>query len=453
MPNLSGVTRSANGTPLAGVTVKLFLSANDTLVSTIVSGSDGAFSFAVATAGPFYLLGYKAGSPDLSGTTINSISVFIPSAAPPVITTLADHSVTAGSPYSLALTANEAVVWSISGPDAALWDVGTDTLGAAAFDFNAPADVGANNVYNLTLRATSVATGLTTDLPMSFTVTAPADVTAPILSSPTGAQTGTTTATLGVTTDEANGTLYSFVSTSATPPSAATLKAGTGAVFANSQTITTTGAKTASATGLTASTAYYVHWLHRDAAGNDSGIVSSASFTTAGAGITDSTNHGAGPNLFAAPSDFSDAAWGTASLGVTANVDGEYDLLYPTSSGGYRFARQSLTVPASTPLTLCFDVEAAGINFVALDGGQPMQYAFAYIDLTTGVVYSKDGPAFADVLPLGGTKYRCRLQRSSGTGGLTEWVYIYPCDAGGSADVTASGTNGIKVRNAYFGTT
>jgi hypothetical protein len=109
------------------------------------------------------------------------------------------------------------------------------------------------------------------------------DTTAPTLSSPTGTQTGQTTATLGVTTNEANGTLYAFVSTSATPPSATALKAGTGAAFANNQAITTTGAKTASATGLTASTGYYVHWLHRDAAGNESTIATSAQFTTAAA--------------------------------------------------------------------------------------------------------------------------------------------------------------------------
>lgn len=109
------------------------------------------------------------------------------------------------------------------------------------------------------------------------------DVTAPTLSSPTGAQTGSTTATVGVTTNEANGTLYRYVSTSSTPPSAANLKSGSGAVVAGSQAISSTGAKTASITGLTASTTYYTHWLHRDAAGNDSAIATGSGFTTAAA--------------------------------------------------------------------------------------------------------------------------------------------------------------------------
>ncbi len=108
-----------------------------------------------------------------------------------------------------------------------------------------------------------------------------ADTTAPILSSPTGTATGTTTATIGATTDEGNGTLYGFVSTSATPPSDADLKAGTGAVWAGSVAVSSTGAKTLNATGLTASTGYYGHLLHSDAAANDSNTVTSAQFTTA----------------------------------------------------------------------------------------------------------------------------------------------------------------------------
>jgi hypothetical protein len=54
-------------------------------------------------------------------------------------------------------------------------------------------------------------------------------------------------------------------------------------VFDDSQVITTTGAKTFSATGLTASTAYRAHLIHTDAAANDSNIVTSAEFTTSSA--------------------------------------------------------------------------------------------------------------------------------------------------------------------------
>jgi hypothetical protein len=110
------------------------------------------------------------------------------------------------------------------------------------------------------------------------------DTTAPTLTSAVGTQTGSTTATIGATTDEGNGTLYGYVSTSATPPSDADLKAGTGAVWSGSAAVSGTGANTLNATGLTASTGYYGHLLHTDAAANDSNTVTSAQFTTASGG-------------------------------------------------------------------------------------------------------------------------------------------------------------------------
>jgi hypothetical protein len=89
-----------------------------------------------------------------------------------------------------------------------------------------------------------------------------ADTTAPVLTSPTGTQTGSTTATVGATTDEGNGTMYAVVTTSATQPSVAQIKAGQNdagavAVWAGNQAISTTGAKTLNATGLTVSSAQF----------------------------------------------------------------------------------------------------------------------------------------------------------------------------------------------------
>jgi len=137
-------------------------------------------------------------------------------------------------------------------------------------------DSGSTGAITVTVASNSVGVNIAfTILPGSGS-----DSTAPVLSSPTGTQTGSTTATIGATTDEGNGTLYGFVSTSATPPSDADLKAGTGAVWAGSVSVSSTGAKTLNATGLTASTGYYAHLLHTDAAANDSNTVTSAQFTT-----------------------------------------------------------------------------------------------------------------------------------------------------------------------------
>jgi hypothetical protein len=110
-----------------------------------------------------------------------------------------------------------------------------------------------------------------------FTTSAAGDTTAPTLSSPTGTKTGSTTATGTVSTNEANGALYYLASTNATE-SAATVKA------AASQSVSATGVQNVSFTGLTASTTYYAHYVHRDAAGNDSTVSNSASFTTDASG-------------------------------------------------------------------------------------------------------------------------------------------------------------------------
>jgi hypothetical protein len=109
----------------------------------------------------------------------------------------------------------------------------------------------------------------------------PPDETAPTLTSPTDAADGSDGATLAVTTDEAGGTLYWFISTSATPPSAANLKAGTGAVAYGDEAVTGTGVQNVAVpSGLTAETEYFAHFLHRDAAGNDSAIATGDGFTT-----------------------------------------------------------------------------------------------------------------------------------------------------------------------------
>ncbi len=120
-----------------------------------------------------------------------------------------------------------------------------------------------------------------------------ADVTAPTLSSPTDAANGSTAATGSVSTNEGNGTLYWVVSTSGTAPSAAQVKAGndhTGSAAADSgsQAVSGTGVQTLSPapSGLTASTAYTIHFMHEDAAANQSSVSSGDGFTTASGGVT-----------------------------------------------------------------------------------------------------------------------------------------------------------------------
>lgn len=113
----------------------------------------------------------------------------------------------------------------------------------------------------------------------SLSIPAAGNPSAPVLSSPTDTVLPSNAADLSVTTDKGQGTLYWFVSTSATPPSAANLKAGTGAVAYGSQAVTSTGAQDITATGFSASTTYYSYFLHNDGT-QDSSIAATDGFTT-----------------------------------------------------------------------------------------------------------------------------------------------------------------------------
>lgn len=70
---VSGVTRDSTGATLAGCTISLFNANSSVLMATTVSDGAGAYSFAVGLNQPVFLVAYKAGAPDVAGTTINGV--------------------------------------------------------------------------------------------------------------------------------------------------------------------------------------------------------------------------------------------------------------------------------------------------------------------------------------------------------------------------------------------
>lgn len=68
-----GVTRTSTGTVLANCVIDLFETGSDLVRGRTVSGADGSFNFGNPGTGPFYLVAYKTGSPDVAGTTVNTI--------------------------------------------------------------------------------------------------------------------------------------------------------------------------------------------------------------------------------------------------------------------------------------------------------------------------------------------------------------------------------------------
>lgn len=179
----------------------------------------------------------------------------------------------------------------------------------------------------------------------SFTTDTP-DTTAPTLTSPTGTKTGQTTASGTVSTNEANGTLYRLASTNATETAATVIAA------ALSQAVSATGVQNVSFTGLTAATTYYAHYVHRDAASNDSSVASSASFTTDAAPdetaptLSDPTAYASGPT--------------TASGTVTTNE----------ATGTLYFLRNNSATATDVAVKagLSQAVTAAGIQMVNVTG-------------------------------------------------------------------------------------
>lgn len=256
----------------------------------------------------------------------------------------------------------------------------------------------ANGIYTLDVLGRDAATPLRSipDMPMYGFAETTADIAAltvrvvaleaggtptptptVILTSPTGTQTGATSAALSVSTNEATGTLYWFVSTSATAPTASNLKDGTGAAKFGSQAVTTTGVQTSSIpTGLTASTTYYAHFLQRNAALSDSAIVSTATgFTTADAGALGSYT----PNFYTNSATGSDANDGltapTAKQTLTAG-----EALLATG--------QTLALEGTFHETLLIDVDTTtivglGTVIPLVDGAGPVAETWVQDDAVT----------------------------------------------------------------------
>jgi hypothetical protein len=178
---------------------------------------------------------------------------------------------------------NEAVASYETSPDGSTW---TDRGAVLTYTFTGLA---ASTSYTLRVRAKDAAGNVSTPaLSATQSTSSAIDTAAPTLTSPACTATSASTASGSVSTNESGGTLYRLASINATEL-AATVKAA-----ALSQSVVSAGAQAASFTGLAASTPYFAHFVHTDAAGNDSARVSSAAFTTLAVGTaTFSTPRGA----------------------------------------------------------------------------------------------------------------------------------------------------------------
>ena len=73
---ISGTTKDSTGAALGSCDVHLFRTTSDVLHATTTSGADGSFSFAsdISPELTKYIVAYKQGSPDVAGTTANTLT-------------------------------------------------------------------------------------------------------------------------------------------------------------------------------------------------------------------------------------------------------------------------------------------------------------------------------------------------------------------------------------------
>lgn len=104
----------------------------------------------------------------------------------------------------------------------------------------------------------------------------------PTLTAASAEAAGSTGVELKVTTSEAGGKIYRYVSAPATPPSQANFISGTGSIAFASSYVQEAGIQSFLMNGLVPETAYHAHFLHIDATG-DAGNVTTVAFTSGSA--------------------------------------------------------------------------------------------------------------------------------------------------------------------------
>ena len=71
---IAGTTMDSSGVALAGCQVDLFQTGGDIITLLTTSNASGNYRFDNPGSGPFYIVAYKPGSPDVAGTTVNTLT-------------------------------------------------------------------------------------------------------------------------------------------------------------------------------------------------------------------------------------------------------------------------------------------------------------------------------------------------------------------------------------------
>lgn len=70
---LSGVSRDSTGATLGNCRVMIFRTADNVFIMETTSDANGDWSVSLMAGGPYFQVEYKIGSPDLAGTSVNTL--------------------------------------------------------------------------------------------------------------------------------------------------------------------------------------------------------------------------------------------------------------------------------------------------------------------------------------------------------------------------------------------
>ena len=70
---LSGISRDSTGATLGNCRVLIFRTEDNSFILETTSDASGNWSVSLLKGGPFFLVEYKAGSPDVAGTSVNTL--------------------------------------------------------------------------------------------------------------------------------------------------------------------------------------------------------------------------------------------------------------------------------------------------------------------------------------------------------------------------------------------
>ena len=124
------------------------------------------------------------------------------------------------------------------------------------------------------------------------------------------------------------------------------------------------------------------------------------------------------------------------------------DLVYPTSTGSFRWVYQSIAQTNGTVYTQSIYAKAAGMSWLLLSLPTADGYGLAYFDVTNGVVGAVRGGATATISNAGNGWWRCTVSYTAGAS--YSYMLAGPVDGNGNTTATTSGTNGVYLWGAQL---